>query len=112
VPALRDIPAILLRKGVDRRLAEQFVEHGAVHVVDVVARLDSAEHALQRATPVLVGEAMPIALDAVPRPALGERGDKAAVPVEDRPPGIEGQYLDVAHSRLLRPSRARAQPAP
>jgi len=108
VPAPRNGPAILWRKGVDRRLAEQFVEHIAMHLVDIIAGLDDAEHPLQRATPVLIGEAMPIALDAAPRSALGEHGDKAAVPVEDRPPVskastliscIPGSSARTAHAR-------------
>jgi len=47
VPALRNGPTILWRKGVDARLAEQFVEHIAMHLVDVIAGLDGPEHPLQ-----------------------------------------------------------------
>ena len=78
-----------------------------MHVVDVVAGLDGTDHALQRAMPVFICEAMPIALDAALCPALGEHGNKAAVPVGDRTPSVEGQHLDSLHS-AFQPARTRA----
>src|SRR5580700_2112433 len=77
-----------------------------MYVVDVKGGLDGAEHPLQRATSVLIGKGMPIALDATARPALGERGNKPGVPVEDRAPGVEGQNLDSLH--CCPPQRTRA----
>jgi len=34
-----------------------------MHIVGVKARIDRAEHPLRRAAPVLVGKAVPVALD-------------------------------------------------
>ena len=112
VPALRNNASILWRDSVHPLLGEQFVEHVAMHVVDIMIGIDGAEHPAQRTSPVFVGEAMPIALDAAPRSAISEHRDKATVPVEDRAPSVEGQHLDLAHSALLSPHCARALPAP
>jgi hypothetical protein len=82
-----------------------------MHIVHVEARLEGAEHALQRTAPVLVGEGMPVALDTVPEAAFGEHGNEAAVPVEDRAAGIERQHLDRLHVGALS-FRGPAPPAP
>src|SRR5947209_13205809 len=55
VPALRDGDPVFRREGVHPLLGEQFVEHRAMHVVDVVIRIEGTEHLLQRPPPVLVG---------------------------------------------------------
>ena len=99
VPARRDVATILRRKNLDPFLAEQFAEHVAMHLVDVEARLDGAEHPLQRAAAVLVGEPVPVAFEPVPGAARGECPGETAVPVEDGASGIEGQRLDPLHRR-------------
>ena len=81
VPALRDGDPVFRREGVHPLLGEQFVEHRAMHVVDVVIGIDGTEHLLQRPPPVLVGETVPISLEAAPRPALGKHLDETAVPI-------------------------------
>jgi hypothetical protein len=49
-------------------------------------------------------------LDAVARAAIGERRDKAAVPIEDRAASVEGEHLDPAHPRFLtRAAHARCR---
>src|SRR6516164_3151158 len=108
MPSVGDRQAVFGRKSNPAILAEKLVQHLAMDVVDVEARIDGAEHPFQRAAPIFIGESMPIALDPAPGTALGEHGDETALPVEDRAAAVEGQHLDRLHLTSLQPARTRA----
>ena len=78
-----------------------------MHVVYIESWIDGADHPAQRAAAVFVGKFVPTTFDAAPRAAVLQCRDETAVPIEDRPPGVKGQYLDRQHllSPLL-PSQA------
>ena len=71
----------------------KFIQHHAVHIVDVAAGMRLVGHKLKRAAAICVGDAGPIPLGAVPRTRLAERSADAAMPVEYRASGIECQRL-------------------
>jgi hypothetical protein len=64
VPSLRDRAAILCGKFPDAAFAENLVQHLTMHVVYREIGIDRPERSAERAAPVLVGESMPIPLDA------------------------------------------------
>src|SRR5216683_2718701 len=109
VPPCRDRAPIPARKGRDAAVAEKFVEHFAMDIIDVEVRLDGTEHPPQRASPIIIGERMPVVVDTAPRAALGEHGGDAPVPIENCPSGVKGQYLDPVHACSAQPvPRTRA----
>jgi hypothetical protein len=69
-------------------------------IVDVEIWLDRAQHPPQRTAAVLIGKFMPVMGNVAAATTFVERCGDAAVPIEDRAAGIEGE--DLASERYRR----------
>ena len=92
-------------------LRDKFVQHVPVDVVDVETGTLLVGHPPKRTAAIGIGDGRPVALDAVPVARLGKRGTDAAVPVQHRAAGVEGQRFDSARHCCVHPRRGLLQSA-
>ncbi len=107
MPGAGDFGAILGRERRPSEFHDQFVEHATMHVIDIEVRTNLPGHHLERPPPVFVGRRRPVGGNAAPGSRGGQGSRNAAVPVEDRAAGVEGQGFDRQHhfSRRVAPRR-------
>ncbi len=93
MPTVDELAALLFAERLQAMIGNHLKQARPVHIVHVEVRPHLPNDAFHGAAPIVVGDGVPVSLEAVPRAYSAESSVHAAMPIQHGSPHIESDGL-------------------